>query len=393
MKPINPKTLYEIITKAEAPLEKILEIIWEEAQLPEIILEENSGDFLSKALAAANPDKTNMRPTQSVLDKVRVESRLAVLSGNNVYIIMPEKKARKKLLFVKRGGYITDLAVHNGRLYDSGTYGVYDTLEGRQIADAFGVDHLISFGGRLYHFGPDGVYDTFSGERLLDCKGGQVDFIVNNNKLYLKSLLLAGDFKSSNSKLYTVIFDVFNDKKVAQFNGALNQCISHNGVIYAALANLVYDALNNKKVAERKGPVSSLVSHRGVLYDCVPQDGVYDTLNSKKVLSSGKFGIGTRLVSHNGRLYCDAPSENYCKHALYDVFSSQKMAERKTRFDLVSVGGKLYDIEQGFNLKSRIYDTFNDTTGVAPLCCFRQGVRKMIIIPPLWKTLDNLRQG
>jgi hypothetical protein len=69
-------------------------------------------------------------------------------------------------LFSKRPIDSRGFCVHDGRLYDFGDYGIYDTLKGECVGERTGsVLAMCSHMGRLYDCGLyDGVYDTLQNE-------------------------------------------------------------------------------------------------------------------------------------------------------------------------------------------------------------------------------------
>jgi hypothetical protein len=68
-------------------------------------------------------------------------------------------------LVAERDQSVTTLCSHDGRLYDGGVSGVYDTFTNRRITDRQ-VHVLCSHGGKLYDGGFMGVHETISGTEI-----------------------------------------------------------------------------------------------------------------------------------------------------------------------------------------------------------------------------------
>ena len=164
---------------------------------------------------------------------------------NNIYYLSEGDKG----LFAGRYHIVTDLAFHNGRLYDCGLYKeVYDSLAEEKIAERqAGVLSLESHEGRLFDCGRYGVCETHSGRQI--------------SKIPLRHLVSHGG-KLLGADLCN-IYDVLTGKRLKRTKETIADLLSHpNGNLYFAGKNHIFDIFSDEVIKPQKfGRIKALTLH------------------------------------------------------------------------------------------------------------------------------------
>jgi hypothetical protein len=263
---------------------------------------------------------------------------LLFISGSTIYVKDADDCIKE---IVTRGDHdsashrLKSLCIHEGKLYDAGHTGVYETLTGTQVSAYQYAGKLISFHGKLYaaDISEMGIYDIAAGKVARDTEHNWIHTcVLYQNRLY-----------GTNGN--DGIFRVFGAKPIAKGTGITSDitdlcvhqnrlyfCVSSVGEVRDAFAAElhqqkwwdVWKEPEKARVFEARPPVEHLYSDGETLFG-TNNNEIFDILRDKHVspdpIKLGLTHLGKltdenhqhaymgHVSSANGVLYCSAGIE------------------------------------------------------------------------------------
>lgn len=169
---------------------------------------------------------------------------------------------------------INTIVSHDNLLYSGGDEGIFkEGIESQKIRDRTKVKALVSFQGKLYDAGRSGVFET-----LDDVEIGKpsMGLIAHNGHLYHAEAEDTYDICTS------FIYRTLDGKLMGQRGDVVTAFAPHNGRLYDASGlergrGEIYDTLADKLIAKRDADTWCMASFQGRLLDGGDYDGIHAT--------------------------------------------------------------------------------------------------------------------